>query len=53
MLFEQFRMAEAACAKYLEAGKSGDRHTLALPAYDRSSRRVMSSICSMRAASSP
>jgi glycyl-tRNA synthetase alpha chain len=44
MLFEQFRMAEAACQKYLEAGWQtegrDDRsnrgpHLLALPAYDQ------------------
>ncbi len=36
MLFEQFRMAEAACKKYLDAGKSADgRHLMALPAYDQ------------------
>jgi glycyl-tRNA synthetase alpha chain len=42
MLFEQFRMAEQACKKYLEAGWSADgaasnrgRHLLALPAYDQ------------------
>ena len=42
MLFEQFRMAEAACNKYLdagwEAGADGDnrgRHLMALPAYDQ------------------
>ena len=43
MLFEQFRMAEAACRKYLEAGWAGDgkrasnrsRHLMALPAYDQ------------------
>jgi glycyl-tRNA synthetase alpha chain len=43
MLFEQFRMAEAACRKYLEAGWDGDhrrasnraRHLMALPAYDQ------------------
>ena len=40
MLFEQFRMAESACQKYLEAGwqenKDGkkERHLMALPAYD-------------------
>src|SRR6202163_1171127 len=37
MLFEQFRMAEAACRKYLAAGwADGDksRHLMALPAYD-------------------
>src|ERR1700738_3195531 len=44
MLFEQFRMAEQACKKYLEAGWGGDgdggersnrgRHLMALPAYD-------------------
>jgi len=39
MLTEQFKMAEAACRKYLEAGWSthdaGRRHLLALPAYDQ------------------
>ena len=41
MLFEQFRMAEAACKKYLDAGWQGDRasnqgrHLMALPAYDQ------------------
>jgi glycyl-tRNA synthetase alpha chain len=39
MLFAQFRMAEAACRKYLVAGESGevgkDRHLMALPAYDQ------------------
>jgi len=42
MLFEQFRMAESACNKYLEAGWAqngggGDRgrHMMALPAYDQ------------------
>ncbi len=41
MLFEQFRMAEAACKKYLEAGweaaesKDGARHLMAQPAYDQ------------------
>jgi glycyl-tRNA synthetase alpha chain len=37
MLFEQFRMAEAACGKYLEAGWTPDRsrHLMALPAYDQ------------------
>src|ERR1700739_316996 len=41
MLFEQFRMAEAACKKYLEAGWQGDgasnrgSHLMALPAYDQ------------------
>ncbi len=39
MLFEQFKMAEAACRKYLAAGwdtKSNvRRHLLALPAYDQ------------------
>ena len=44
MLFEQFRMAEAACKKYLDAGWSTDgsrsggnrgRHLMALPAYDQ------------------
>ena len=38
MLFAQFRMAEAACQKYLDAGwADGDRsrHLMALPAYDQ------------------
>ena len=37
MLFEQFKMAEAACKKYLDAGWSSDkiRHLMALPAYDQ------------------
>ena len=39
MLFEQFRMAEAACQKYRAAGApeagSNDNHRLALPAYDQ------------------
>jgi glycyl-tRNA synthetase alpha chain len=43
MLFEQFRMAEIACRKYLEAGWRADgqaasnrgRHLMALPAYDQ------------------
>ena len=39
MLFEQFKMAESACKKYLEAGWStagNDKHHLmALPAYDQ------------------
>lgn len=35
MLLEQFRMAEAACAKYLAAGDRGERHLMALPAYDQ------------------
>jgi glycyl-tRNA synthetase alpha chain len=38
MLFDQFRMAEAACRKYLQAGwTDGEkgRHLLALPAYDQ------------------
>jgi glycyl-tRNA synthetase alpha chain len=39
MLFEQFKMAEAACRKYLAAGwetKGNARHhLLALPAYDQ------------------
>ncbi len=41
MLFEQFKMAEEACRKYLEAGwKSGSNrkeHLMALPAYDQCS----------------
>jgi glycyl-tRNA synthetase alpha chain len=37
MLFGQFRMAEAACRKYLDAGWDGEhgRHLMALPAYDQ------------------
>jgi len=44
MLFAQFRMAESACQKYLEAGWDGSaaaagdnrrRHLMALPAYDQ------------------
>jgi glycyl-tRNA synthetase alpha chain len=37
MLFEQFRMAEAACRKYLDAGwdKEHAHHLMALPAYDQ------------------
>ena len=35
MLFEQFRMAERACRAYLAAGDQGDRHAMALPAYDQ------------------
>jgi glycyl-tRNA synthetase alpha chain len=39
MLFEQFKMAEEACKKYLAAGwrEGGNRkeHALALPAYDQ------------------
>lgn len=35
MLLEQFRMAEAACAKYLAAGDAGERHLMVLPAYDQ------------------
>jgi glycyl-tRNA synthetase alpha chain len=39
MLFEQFRMAEAACRKYIDAGwvtvGNRRRHLMALPAYDQ------------------
>ena len=39
MLFEQFKMAEEACKKYLAAGWREDgnrkRHLMALPAYDQ------------------
>jgi glycyl-tRNA synthetase alpha chain len=39
MLFEQFRMAEDACRKYLAAGWKGGgnqkEHLMALPAYDQ------------------
>ncbi len=38
MLFEQFKMAEAACKKYLDAGWADgkkSRHLMVLPAYDQ------------------
>jgi glycyl-tRNA synthetase alpha chain len=39
MLFEQFRMAETACRKYIDAGwvtiGNSRRHLMALPAYDQ------------------
>jgi glycyl-tRNA synthetase alpha chain len=35
MLFEQFRMAENACRKYLADGDRGETHLMALPAYDQ------------------
>ena len=41
MLFEQFKMAEAACKKYLAAGwqemggSNAEEHLMALPAYDQ------------------
>jgi glycyl-tRNA synthetase alpha chain len=37
MLFEQFRMAEEACRKYIAAGWAAERtrHLMALPAYDQ------------------
>ena len=35
MLFEQFRMAETACKKYLAAGDAGEKHLMVLPAYDQ------------------
>jgi glycyl-tRNA synthetase alpha chain len=38
MLFEQFKMAEAACRKYIEAGwafSDHKKHLMALPAYDQ------------------
>jgi glycyl-tRNA synthetase alpha chain len=35
MLFRQFRDAEAACRAYLTAGDQGERHAMALPAYDQ------------------
>jgi len=35
MLFRHFKDAEAACRKYLEAGDAGERHLMALPAYDQ------------------
>jgi glycyl-tRNA synthetase alpha chain len=37
MLFEQFKMAEAACRKYIADGWAQDRkvHLMALPAYDQ------------------
>jgi glycyl-tRNA synthetase alpha chain len=35
MLFRHFRDAEAACRTYLDAGDEGERHLMALPAYDQ------------------
>jgi glycyl-tRNA synthetase alpha chain len=35
MLFEQFRMAERACQRYLADGDRGERHLMVLPAYDQ------------------
>ena len=35
MLFKQFEMAESACHSYLAAGQAGDKHLMALPAYDQ------------------
>ncbi|MFG1348568.1 glycine--tRNA ligase subunit alpha [Xanthobacter autotrophicus] len=35
MLLEQFRMAEKACHKYLAFGDKGEKHDMALPAYDQ------------------
>jgi glycyl-tRNA synthetase alpha chain len=38
MLFEQFKMAETACRKYLDAGwkdSKREAHLMALPAYDQ------------------
>jgi len=35
MLFRQFRDAETACRAYLAAGEQGERHSMALPAYDQ------------------
>ncbi|HVZ13250.1 MAG TPA: glycine--tRNA ligase subunit alpha [Bauldia sp.] len=35
MLFDLFRKAEAACRKYLNDGDRGERHLMALPAYDQ------------------
>jgi glycyl-tRNA synthetase alpha chain len=35
MLFEQFKMAENACRKYLADGDRGNEHLMALPAYDQ------------------
>jgi glycyl-tRNA synthetase alpha chain len=35
MLFHQFRDCEKACRSYLEAGESGERHLMVLPAYDQ------------------
>ena len=38
MLFEQFKMAEAACRKYLDGRlerRNKERHLMALPAYDQ------------------
>ncbi len=35
MLFQQFKMAENACRKYLADGDRGEEHLMALPAYDQ------------------
>ena len=35
MLFRQFQDAERACRAYLQVGEAGDRHAMALPAYDQ------------------
>ena len=35
MLFEQFKMAENACKKYLADGDRGEEHLMVLPAYDQ------------------
>jgi glycyl-tRNA synthetase alpha chain len=35
MLFRHFKDAETACRTYLEAGDAGERHLMALPAYDQ------------------
>jgi glycyl-tRNA synthetase alpha chain len=35
MLFRHFRDAEGTCRRYLEAGDAGERHLMALPAYDQ------------------
>ena len=35
MLFQHFRDAEAECRSLLEKGEDGERHLMALPAYDQ------------------
>ena len=35
VLFQHFKDAEAECISLLERGKSGERHLMALPAYDQ------------------
>ena len=48
ILFQHFNDAEAECMSLLKRGKSGDRHLMALPAYDQCIRPAMFSICLTR-----